>query len=166
MLMLMLKMLRDIFVSGKGAFHQAFPEKALRKCGSGGFWWAWAFSFEQFGKPRPWDQLCWESQCTVQLNLENIGLQKRKTRDIVAEMNLASVTGDLTDRLQKLLKAVESVQASSIESERAFSIAGRFVTKIRNRLGDKTLDSYCFAKQQFLNELRYQPVRRKYSAAE
>jgi hypothetical protein len=100
------------------------------------------------------------------LNLENIGLQKRKTSDIVAEMNLASVTGDLTDRLQKLLKAVESVQASSIESERAFSIAGRFVTKIRNRLGDKTLDSYCFAKQQFLNELRYQPVRRKYSAAE
>ena len=73
-----------------------------------------------------------------------------------------TITGDLTDRLQKLLKAVESVQASSIESERAFSIAGRFVTKIRNRLGDKTLDSYCFAKQQFLNELRDQPVRRKY----
>ncbi len=52
------------------------------------------------------------------MNLENIELHKGRTNDIVGEMNLASVTGDLTDRLQKLLKAVESVQASSVESER------------------------------------------------
>jgi hypothetical protein len=84
----------------------------------------------------------------------------------IKKITSRTLTGDLTDRLQKLLKAVESVQGSSVESERAFSIAGRFVSKIRNRLGDKTLDSYCFAKQQFLNELRDQPVRRKYSAAE
>jgi hypothetical protein len=95
------------------------------------------------------------------LNLENIGLQKKKTNHVVAGINLASVTGNLTDRLQKLLKAVESVQASSVESERAFSIAGRFATKIRNRLGDETLDSYCFAKHQFLKKLR-----QKNSAAE
>ncbi len=88
------------------------------------------------------------------VDLQNIGLQKKKNSDIFAEISLASKTGDLTDRLLKLKKALESVQASSVEAERAFSIAGRFVTKIRNRLSDKTLDSYCFAKQQFLNERR------------
>jgi hypothetical protein len=84
-------------------------------------------------------------------DLQNIGVQKKKTSDIVAEISLASKTGDLTERLQKVLNGLESVQASSVESERAFSIARRFVTKIRNRLGDKTLESYCFANYQFRN---------------
>jgi hypothetical protein len=46
----------------------------------------------------------------------------------IKKITSRTLTGDLTDRLQKLLKAVESVQASNVESERAFSI----VTKIRN----------------------------------
>jgi hypothetical protein len=81
--------------------------------------------------------------------LMTIGVpKKRKTCDIFAEMSLAAKTGELTDRLVKLLKALESVQASSVESERAFSTAGSFVTKIRNRMGDNTLDNYCFARQK------------------
>ena len=40
----------------------------------------------------------------------------------IKKITSRTLTGDLTDRLQKLLKAVESVQASSVESERAFSI--------------------------------------------
>ncbi len=64
-------------------------------------------------------------------------------------MSLAAQTGELTDRLVKLLHALESVQASSVESERAFSCAGGFVTKVRNRMGDETLDNYCFARHKF-----------------
>jgi hypothetical protein len=59
------------------------------------------------------------------------------------------VTGELTDRLKKMRDALLSVQASSVEAERVFSTAGRFVTKIRNRLGDNTLDSCYFAKHKF-----------------
>jgi hypothetical protein len=81
--------------------------------------------------------------------LKNIGTQKkRKVCDIYAEMSLAAQTGELTDRLVKLLRALESVQASSVESERAFSCAGSFVTKVRNRMGDETLDNYCFARHK------------------
>jgi hypothetical protein len=68
--------------------------------------------------------------------------------DNYAEMSLAAQTGELTDRLVKLLHALESVQASSVESERAFSCAGSFVTKVRNRMGDETLDNYCFARHK------------------
>ncbi len=49
----------------------------------------------------------------------------------IKKINSRTLTGDLTDRLQKLLKAVESAR-----------------------------------RQVFLNELRDEPVRRKYSAAE
>jgi hypothetical protein len=81
--------------------------------------------------------------------LKTIGTQKkRKVCDIYAEMSLAAQTGELTDRLVKLLHALESVQASSVESERAFSCAGSFVTKVRNRMGDETLDNYCFARHK------------------
>ncbi len=88
-------------------------------------------------------------------DLQSIGLRKKKTStDVSAEMGLACKTGNLTDRLQKLLTALESIQASSVEAERAFSTAGRFVTKVRNRLGDSTLDSYCFANHKFKMESR------------
>jgi len=81
--------------------------------------------------------------------LKSIGIPKKsKICDIFAEMSLASKTGELTDRLTKLLKALESVQASSVESERAFSTAGTFATKVRNRMEDSTLDNYCFARHK------------------
>jgi hypothetical protein len=66
------------------------------------------------------------------------------------EVILGSIvkTETLTDRLVKLLHALESVQASSVESERAFSCAGSFVTKFKNRMGDNTLDNYCFARHK------------------
>jgi hypothetical protein len=85
---------------------------------------------------------------TAQFNedLQGIGLKKKKTSaDIAAEMRLAMSTGYLTEQLEKMLRALRSVQASNVDAERAFSSAGRFVTKIRNWLGDSTLDDYCFA---------------------
>jgi hypothetical protein len=88
-------------------------------------------------------------------DLQSIGQRKKKTSpDVTAEMKLACKTGNLTDRLQNLLRALESIQASSVEAERAFSTASRFVTKVKNRLGDKTLDSYCFANHKFKMESR------------
>lgn len=97
---------------------------------------------------RPESQLSYAEKLASQFrdDLQNMGLKKKKTSsDVSAEIVLACKTGELTDRLQKLFRALQSIQASSVEAERAFSCAGRFVTKIRNRLGDKTLDSYCFA---------------------
>jgi enoyl-CoA hydratase/carnithine racemase len=62
-------------------------------------------------------------------DLQSIGLKKKKTSaDIAAEV-----------RLEKMFRAVRSVQASNVEAEKAFSSVGRFVTKIRNWLGDALL---------------------------
>jgi hypothetical protein len=71
---------------------------------------------------------------------------------IEEEMALASKTGELTAKLAKLHQGVLSIPAASIESERAFSIASRFVTKIRSRLGDATLDNFAYAKSKLKND--------------
>jgi hypothetical protein len=68
------------------------------------------------------------------------------------EISLAAKTGELTSKLGKLLTALASIPAASIESERAFSVASRYMTKIRSRLGDGTLDNFSFAKCKFKND--------------
>ena len=44
-----------------------------------------------------------------------------------------------------------SVQPTSTQSERNFSLAGGVVTKTRTSLGDKEVDKLCFLKSYFLN---------------
>ena len=39
-----------------------------------------------------------------------------------------------------LFKALKTIKPTSVEAERAFSAMGFFVTKLRNRMGDETLD--------------------------
>jgi hypothetical protein len=70
------------------------------------------------------------------------------------EIALASKTGELTSNLRKLYKALSSIPAASIESERVFSVAGSFATKIRSQLSDTTLDHFSFAKCKFKNDAR------------
>ena len=43
--------------------------------------------------------------------------------------------------LELLFKALKTIKPTSVEPERAFSAMGFFVTKIRNRMSDKTLDA-------------------------
>jgi len=76
---------------------------------------------------------------------------ERPCQHIEDEMGLAIKTGDLTAKRTNFYKGVLSIPASSIESERAFSVASRFVTKIRSRLGDTTLDNFSFAKSKLKN---------------
>lgn len=47
---------------------------------------------------------------------------------------------------------LKTVQPTSVESERVFSVAGQFCTKIRSRLNDDTLNCLCFLRAHFLNE--------------
>lgn len=68
------------------------------------------------------------------------------------EIALASKTGELTSNLRKLYKALSSIPAANIESERVFSVAGSFATKIRSQLSDTTLDNFSFAKCKFRND--------------
>ena len=46
--------------------------------------------------------------------------------------------------LQTLYEALLTIQPTSVEAERAFSACGLFVTKLRSRLLDSTIDALCF----------------------
>ena len=79
----------------------------------------------------------------------NIPIQTNLDHIIKNEMDLFRKTGTESKHLTLLLEALDSIPPTSVESERAFSAAGLFITKIRSRLGDDTLDSLCFLKSYF-----------------
>ena len=64
-------------------------------------------------------------------------------------INQYEKNGSPSDRpllLSKLFDALKTIPPSSVESERAFSTTGQFVTKMRTRLNDETVDALVFLK--------------------
>ena len=51
-----------------------------------------------------------------------------------------------------LYESLLSIAPTSVESERAFSAAGLFCTKIRSALSDLTLNVLCFLRYYFINK--------------
>ena len=66
------------------------------------------------------------------------------------QFKLLESTKTLTGDLKKLFESLMSVRPTSTSSERVFSTANTFKTKIRNRMAAKTLDSLVFFKYYFL----------------
>lgn len=58
-------------------------------------------------------------------------------------------SGFKTIELENLYAALLTAPPTSTQSERNFSLAGAFVTKIRTRLGDKVVDPLSFLKSYF-----------------
>ncbi|OMJ23544.1 hypothetical protein AYI70_g2210 [Smittium culicis] len=54
--------------------------------------------------------------------------------------------------LEKVYNILSTVKTTSVDSERVFSSAGNFVTKIRSRLNDDSSDMLCFLKAHFNKE--------------
>ena len=48
-----------------------------------------------------------------------------------------------TNNLERLWHALNSIQPTSVESERAFSAAGLYLTKLRTRLLPSTINALC-----------------------
>jgi hypothetical protein len=65
---------------------------------------------------------------------------------IQKEMSLFENGGRRGDYLERTYSYLMTIKPTSVESERVFSSAGQFVTKIRSRLNDETLDELCFLK--------------------
>lgn len=62
------------------------------------------------------------------------------------EINIFNATGKITENLELLRNALNTIRPTSTQNERNFSISGNFVSKIRNRLSDKSIDNLCFLK--------------------
>ena len=65
------------------------------------------------------------------------------------KMTLFENGGTRGDYLERAYSFLMIVKPTSVEAERAFSSAGLFCTKIRNRLGDETLNALCILKSHF-----------------
>jgi hypothetical protein len=88
-------------------------------------------------------------------SLENI---QRKTTDensfdqLEKELQIFELGGEKGILLKKAFTSMNNIAPSSIESERAFSIAAYFCSKIRNRLSNDML-SVCVALKFYFNSI-------------
>lgn len=89
----------------------------------------------------------------LQAAIAQIQTQSNKRNDckhIGKEFSVFEATGDRTQNLEKLFQALNSVPPTSVEAERAFSAAGLFITKLRSKLSDRSIDCLCFLKSYFM----------------
>ena len=68
------------------------------------------------------------------------------------EMCILELTSERPAHLEKLYQALLTIRPSSIEAERVFSSANLFVTKLRNKMSDSTLDNLVFLRSHFMNK--------------
>ena len=60
------------------------------------------------------------------------------------EIRVFEATKKRTENLDRLYQAICIVPSTNVESERAFSAAGLFITKLRSRLSNTSIDKICF----------------------
>ena len=80
-----------------------------------------------------------------------IDIKTNNSIHLKKEFALFEATGQKGKKIECLLNALKTIPPTSIESERAFSAAGIFITKLRTRLSDKCIDHFCFLKSYYKN---------------
>lgn len=86
------------------------------------------------------------SEKCIEDNTANYNLQK--------EFKLFELTGFKSSNLVNLYNALNSIRPTSTSSERVFSVASNFCTKIRSSMSYETLDALVFLKYYFLNRFQ------------
>ena len=56
-----------------------------------------------------------------------------------------------TEKLNRILNALKTIQASSTSAERTFSVAGNFKTKVQNSLHTDKLNTLVYLKYHFMD---------------
>ena len=87
--------------------------------------------------------VCWRTGTTT-------GANDFYCKLVEKEMQLYKINPNERPKyLELLYKALKTIKPTSVEPERAFSAMGFFVTKIRNRMSDKTLDALITMRQNY-----------------
>ena len=60
-------------------------------------------------------------------------------------------TGKTPSKLKQLLKVLLTIPPTSVEAERAFSVARLFATKLRSRLSDRSVSALSFLRIHMKN---------------
>jgi hypothetical protein len=90
-----------------------------------------------------------KSSNKLRANRSTTGFGTQTEKIVKKEMTLFEATKKRPENLEKLFKALKTIPPTSIEAERAFSSAGIFITKLRNRLSPTTIDALMFLKHFF-----------------
>lgn len=69
------------------------------------------------------------------------------------ELEDFEATGERTLNITNLLNSMKSIPPTSVESKRAFSAAGLFVTKMRTRLIGRNVDCLCYLRTYHQNSI-------------
>ena len=83
---------------------------------------------------------------------EAITAQESRLQIVKKETSLFEATNKRPKNLEKLYHALLTIKPTSEEPERAFSAMRLFVTKLRNRLNDESLDASIFMRQFYKNQ--------------
>ena len=71
------------------------------------------------------------------------------SRVVQKKMILYEITKRKPNNLEKLYAALKTIKLRSVETERAFSALGYFVSKIKNCLNDDTIDALLFLRHYY-----------------
>ena len=82
----------------------------------------------------------------VPITTDCLASDRKLLNAIKSEMALFDSSGKRGAFLQAVYSYLLTVPPTSVEAERAFSAAGLFVTKLRSRLGDQSIDTLCFLR--------------------
>ena len=73
-------------------------------------------------------------------------------KEIKKEMSVYKSTGRRPVSLDRIYKALMTLPATSVESERAFSASGMFVTKMRTSLDDNSVNMFVFFEKLLVTQ--------------
>ena len=79
-------------------------------------------------------------------------MKENKDKHLAKEFDLFDATGQRTTNIDLLLEALKSIPPTSVESDRSLSAAGLFVTKLRTRLSDGSVDQLCLLKSHYRSQ--------------
>ena len=71
---------------------------------------------------------------------------------IKREFSSFDATGTLPPTLAQIFRTLKAIPPTSVEAERSFSAAGLFLTKLRSRLNDESLDTLCLLRHYFMTK--------------
>lgn len=91
---------------------------------------------------------------TIQTKLNSPTRPVPSKRDLLSsikqEIAYFKTSGMRDKYLEKAFRILHTIRPTSVESERAFSVTSLLCTRIRSRLGDKSLDTLAFLRAYFV----------------
>lgn len=89
---------------------------------------------------------------SIENYLKPMIVKEKNNHSYNKEINVYEDTGVISPNLRKILEYLKTIQPTSTESERVFSMASNTVTIKRQRLNDDSLNAILFLKSYFRNE--------------